>query len=337
MLHNKVRCSLLLISLFFVSISVLIAGCSQIKTQTTSTSSTIVTTTANVPTITATNAYTLIQQNLKNPGFNIIDVRTLTEFNAGHIAGAINIDYESPQFTADVSKLDKNKQYLVYCTTGIRGAAATQIMINLGFKYVQNMTGGITAWTQAGYPTVETTTQPATTTSTTTSVQSTDGLQLQVAVNATSLTPGENLQISVDEYNTLTTVNSVSSGKNWGVSGLSLGACSNTYVQPFGVALYQGHFTAENISQATPLEIYARVPCPNYIRLITGYDFLPDSTNAALMPGGDVSSPTSMAANVIVGGTYTQVTQLTPLVSGDYTVVAGDEWGALEFLYINVK
>ena len=170
----------------------LIAGCSQIKTQTTSTSSTTVTTTANVPTITATDAYTLIQQNLNNPGFIIIDVRTLTEFNSGHIAGAINIDYESPQFTADVSKLDKNKQYLVYCATGIRGAAATQIMISLGFKYVQNMAGGITAWMQAGYPTVETTTQPATTTSTTTSVQSTDGLQLQVAVNATSLTPGEN-------------------------------------------------------------------------------------------------------------------------------------------------
>jgi rhodanese-related sulfurtransferase len=333
MIYNKMRHSLLLIALFFVFISMLIAGCSQIKTQTTSTSSTAVTTTANVPTITAPDAYTLIQHNLNNPGFIVIDVRTLTEFNAGHIAGAINIDYESPQFTADVSKLDKNKQYLVYCATGIRGAAATQIMTSLGFKYVQNMAGGITAWMQAGYPI----TQPATTASTTTSVQSTDGLQLQVAVNATSLTPGENLQISVGEYNTLTTANSVSSGKNWGVSGLSLGACSNTYVQPFGVALYQGHYTAQNISQATSLEIYARVPCPNYIRMITGYDFLPDSINAAVMPGGDVSSPTSMSANVIVGGIYTQVTQLTPLVSGDYTVVAGDEWGALEFLYIIVK
>jgi hypothetical protein len=71
--------------------------------------------------------------------------------------------------------------------------------------------------------------------------------------------------------------------------------------------------------------------------MITGYDFLPDSIDAAVMPGGDVSSPTPMSANVIVGGTYTQVTQLTPLVSGDYTIVAGDEWGALEFLYVNVK
>jgi hypothetical protein len=186
---------------------------------------------------------------------------------------------------------------------------------------------------QAGYPI----TQPATTTSATTFVQSTDGLQLQAAVNATSLTPGENLQISVGEYNTLATVNSVPSGKNWGLNGLSLGACSNTYVQPFGVALYQGHYTAQNISQATSLEIYAPVPCPNYIRMITGYDFLPDSIDAAVMPGGDVSSPTPMSANVIVGGTYTQVTQLTPLVSGDYTIVAGDEWGALEFLYVNVK
>ena len=101
------------------------------------------------------DAYNLIQQNLNNPGFIIIDVRTADEFNSGHIAGAINIDYESPQFTADVSKLDKNKQYLVYCATGIRGAAATQIMISLGFKDVQNMAGGITAWIQDGYPTVD--------------------------------------------------------------------------------------------------------------------------------------------------------------------------------------
>ena len=65
----------------------------------------------------------MIQQNLNNPDFIIIDVRTLTEFNSEHIAGAINIDYESPQFTVDVSKLDKNKQYLVYCLTGVRGAS----------------------------------------------------------------------------------------------------------------------------------------------------------------------------------------------------------------------
>lgn len=187
-----------------------------------------------------------------------------------------------------------------------------------------------------------TTTQTLTSTSTTgipitTSAQSIDGLELQVSLNATSLTSSELLQINLDEYNTLSAENNVSAGKNWGMSGLSLGACSNLYVQPFGVAVFQGRYNSQNISQATALEIYAPVPCPLVIRLITEYDFLPDSFNAAIMPGGNVVSPTPMSATVTVNGVYKQGIQLTPLSSGIYTVVAGDEWGTLEFLYVNVN
>lgn len=313
-------------------------GCSQINAKTKSTSLTTTPNTQNAPTISAADAYNLIQQNLNNPDFIILDVRTADEFNSGHIAGAINIDYYSSNFQADIGKLDKNKQYLVYCRTGIRGEAATQIMISLGFADVQNMAGGITAWIQDGYPIVgPITTETTITTQTTTSTQSENGLRLQFSVNTTILTPGEPLQINVNEYNTLSTNNNVAATTNWVVNGFTIGACPNINVLPFGVALFQGTYNAQNISQGNPLELYAAVPCAQLIRLITGYDFLPDSSNAAIMPGGDLASPTPMSANVIVGGTYTQVTQLTPLVSGDYTVVAGDEWGALEFLYINVK
>jgi rhodanese-related sulfurtransferase len=342
MLHNKIRHSLILISLFFVSISVLVAGCGQIKTQTTSISSTIVTTTINVPTITVEDAYSLVKQNLNNPDFVILDVRTAGEFNAGHTERAINLDYKSPKFTTDVTQLDKNKEYMVYCATGVRGAAATEIMIHLGFKNVQNMAGGITAWLQDGYPTVALTTTEAissqtTTTTITTTGQSGNGLQLQVSVNAATLTSGEHLQINVSEYNTLPTYNNMAAATNWGVNGLAIGACPNINVLPFGVAVFQGHYDARNISQGTPLVLFEAVPCVQLIRLITGYDFLPDSSNAAIMPGGDIASPTPMSATETVTGTYSKGIQLTPLASGIYTVVAGDEWGALEFLYINVK
>ena len=76
---------------------------------------------------------------------------------------------------------------------------------------------------------------------------------------------------------------------------------------------------------------------PLVIKFITGYDFLPDSSNAAIMPGGDLASPTPMSATVTVKGTYMKGIQLIPLTSGTYTVVAGDEWGTLEFLYVNVN
>src|SRR5271157_1559819 len=163
------------ISVLFVLILLLMTGCIQTTVQTTPippTTSTATTTTASVPTISAPDAYNLIQQNRNNAEFVIVDVRTAGEFNAGHIAGAVNIDYTSVQFTADVSLLDKSKQYLVYCQTGVRGAAATQVMIGLGFSNVQNIAGGITAWIQDGYPV----TAPTTSETTTTSAQSSNGL-----------------------------------------------------------------------------------------------------------------------------------------------------------------
>jgi rhodanese-related sulfurtransferase len=110
--------------------------------------------TINVPSITAYDAYSLIQKNKDNADFVILDVRTADEFNSGHIANAINLDYYAPDFKSNIDKLDKNKQYLIYCRTGVRGTAATQVMITLGFKNVQNLIGGIVVWTQLGYPTV---------------------------------------------------------------------------------------------------------------------------------------------------------------------------------------
>jgi succinate-acetate transporter protein len=183
----------------------------------------------------------------------------------------------------------------------------------------------------------QTTTETTIATLTTTTAQSGNGLQLQVSVNATTLTSGEPLQINVSDYNTLSTNNNVAAATNWRVNGLTIGACPNINVLPFGVAVFQGHYDARNISQGTPLVLFEAVPCVQLIRLITGYDFLPDSSNAAIMPGGDLTSPTPMSTTETVNGTYTNGFQLTPWASGTYTVVAGDEWGALEFLYINVK
>ena len=319
-----------MISVLFVLVLLLITGCIQTTVQTTPIHPT--TSTASVPTVTAPDAYNLIQQNRNNLEFVILDVRTAGEFNAGHIAGAVNKDYTSAQFTADVSLLDKSTQYLVYCQTGVRGAAATQIMIGLGFSNVENMAGGITAWIQDGYPV----TAPATLETTTTSAQSSNGLRLQVSVNTTALTSGQTLLISVSEYNTLPAANNVVAAENWGVNGLVLGACSNLNELPFGVALFQGSYNAQNISQAAPLPLFPAVPCPLLIRLITGYDFLPDSINAAIMPGGDLSTPTPMSGSLTVNGTYS-LAQLRPLAPGAYTLVVGDEWGALEFLYISVE
>jgi rhodanese-related sulfurtransferase len=145
----------LIVSLTFLFDLLLAAGCTQSITQTSSTSKTILPSTADIPIITTLDAYNLIRKNAGNPDFIILDVRTPDEFKSGHIADAINIDYYAPDFQTNIGELDKNKQYLVYCRTGIRAAAAVRLMTELGFKEVQNLAGGIVQWMQDVYPTVQ--------------------------------------------------------------------------------------------------------------------------------------------------------------------------------------
>jgi phage shock protein E len=72
----------------------------------------------------------------------IIDVRTADEFNQGHLQGAVNIDVEQPSFQNQVTMLDKNGSYIVYCHSGRRAGIAMDEMTQLGFKHVVNA-GGI--------------------------------------------------------------------------------------------------------------------------------------------------------------------------------------------------
>ena len=102
--------------------------------------------------ITPQEAFTLIQNNKNNPDFVIIDVRTPGEFAEGHIENAINIDYYSETFRDELNNLDKNKTYLIYCRSGGRSGNALDIMEELNFREVYNMSGGIRQWTAEGLP-----------------------------------------------------------------------------------------------------------------------------------------------------------------------------------------
>jgi rhodanese-related sulfurtransferase len=82
----------------------------------------------------------------------LIDVRTPAEVQQGKIPGAVPIDFNSPDFKGKISKLDKNKPYFVYCAAGGRSSKAANLMEELGFKKVYNLSGGITAWQDEGLP-----------------------------------------------------------------------------------------------------------------------------------------------------------------------------------------
>ena len=82
----------------------------------------------------------------------ILDVRTPGEFAAGHLAGAVNLDYNAPDFGAKVAVLDKTKTYLVHCASGVRSVRACEQLGRLDFPKLYNLTGGFRAWTKAGQP-----------------------------------------------------------------------------------------------------------------------------------------------------------------------------------------
>jgi len=80
------------------------------------------------------------------PNTVIIDVRTAGEFAGGKIRGARNLDIMSPSFQTQVKNLPKDKTYLLYCRSGNRSGQACEIMSDLGFNNLKNLSGGIMRW-----------------------------------------------------------------------------------------------------------------------------------------------------------------------------------------------
>jgi thioredoxin len=82
----------------------------------------------------------------------ILDVRTIDEYNNGHIEGAILADISSNLFQEVASKLDKDKPVFVYCLSGGRSSAAANQLKEMGFKSITNLSGGMLAWQSANLP-----------------------------------------------------------------------------------------------------------------------------------------------------------------------------------------
>lgn len=82
----------------------------------------------------------------------LIDVRTPEEYAAGHIEGAVNIDFYGEAFDNAISQLDKTRPVYVYCKVGGRSAKAAASMRTKGFTNVVELQGGFDAWNSANFP-----------------------------------------------------------------------------------------------------------------------------------------------------------------------------------------
>jgi phage shock protein E len=70
-------------------------------------------------------------------GAIIVDVRSKGEFDGGHIKGSINIPVD--QIASNLNKLkDKNKTIITCCASGMRSAAAKNVLKSNGYTHVYN-------------------------------------------------------------------------------------------------------------------------------------------------------------------------------------------------------
>jgi carboxyl-terminal processing protease len=83
----------------------------------------------------------------------LLDARTSTEFAAGHLKGAHQLNWlDSTVFNNGAKQLDKSKTIYVYCRSGHRSGLAARYLAANGFRVV-DMTGGYIAWTANGLET----------------------------------------------------------------------------------------------------------------------------------------------------------------------------------------
>jgi len=80
----------------------------------------------------------------KNPGTQLIDVRTSEERQRGKISRSKHIPVGEISSARD--RLNMEKPVITYCRSGRRGQTAAEILDKMGFREVYNLRGGIKAY-----------------------------------------------------------------------------------------------------------------------------------------------------------------------------------------------
>ena len=94
----------------------------------------------------------LAQRLQRGEKLEIIDVREPYEWQIGHIPGARLVPLD--QIAAEIPRLDKRRETILYCKVGGRSMKAAQQLANAGVADVRNLTGGILRWIDEVDPTM---------------------------------------------------------------------------------------------------------------------------------------------------------------------------------------
>jgi len=80
----------------------------------------------------------------------ILDVRSRREYEEGHVAKAIHMDYQKISTHTEYLDPYRRKDLIVYCEHGMRSRMAITVLQRVGFSRVYHLEGDLVAWKRAG-------------------------------------------------------------------------------------------------------------------------------------------------------------------------------------------
>ena len=85
-----------------------------------------------------------LKAEVEHAGTQIVDLRGLTEFNAGHIKGANHVFVGT--ILDNLDKISKDKKIVIHCQGGDRATIGYSLLKSKGFNNVYNYTAGMNEW-----------------------------------------------------------------------------------------------------------------------------------------------------------------------------------------------
>lgn len=82
----------------------------------------------------------------------ILDVRTVREFDYGHISGAVPAPEAELASRINELGVSHESMILVYCHTHVRSIRAARVLADMGFENVHVLRGGIVRWESVSLP-----------------------------------------------------------------------------------------------------------------------------------------------------------------------------------------
>ncbi|MBI2962614.1 MAG: sulfurtransferase [Deltaproteobacteria bacterium] len=89
-----------------------------------------------------------------DPAPVLVDVREEWEFDLAHIGGSVHVCRGTLEMSIEQDYPDRDTPLLLYCSRGERSALAAATLLELGYRRVSSIDGGLHAWRESGLPVV---------------------------------------------------------------------------------------------------------------------------------------------------------------------------------------